>query len=296
MLQKISKFSRKIGFEPAFSIIIPSWNNIDYLKLCLNSIRKNSDLNHQIIIILNEANDGSLEWVQEQSDIDYIHAKENIGICYGLNSTRSLIKAEYILYANDDMYFLPHWDSFLIDEIKKIGHQEFMLSATMIEPFETGNNSVIVAPFGENIEDFKEEQLLATFESFEKEDWKGSTWPPNVIHRDLWDLVGGMSTEFHPGMYSDPDLSKKLWDAGVRYFKGVGKSRVYHFGSKSTGRVKKNKGAHTFLMKWGMTSGSFTKDILQRGTDFNQNSHSAQPSSSKKVLNKLKSIRSILKA
>ena len=44
-------------------------------------------------------------------------------------------------------------------------------------------------------------------------------------------LVGGMSIEFSPGMYSD--LSKKLYESVVRQFKGVGKSLVYHFYSES---------------------------------------------------------------
>ena len=41
-----------------FSIIIPTFNNIEYLKLCLESI-KNSRYNHEIIIHVNEGNDGT---------------------------------------------------------------------------------------------------------------------------------------------------------------------------------------------------------------------------------------------
>ena len=37
-----------------FSILIPTFNNIDYLKLCIESIRKNSKFNHQIIVHINE--------------------------------------------------------------------------------------------------------------------------------------------------------------------------------------------------------------------------------------------------
>jgi len=84
----------------------------------------------------------------------------------------------------------------------------------------------------------------------------------------LWDLVGGMSVEFSPGMYSDPDFSMKLWKSGVRLFKGVANSRVYHFGSKSTGRVKKNKGKETFINKWGVSPSTFTGKYLKRGEDY----------------------------
>ena len=32
-----------------FSIIIPTFNNIRYLKICIESIKKNSEFNHEII-------------------------------------------------------------------------------------------------------------------------------------------------------------------------------------------------------------------------------------------------------
>lgn len=101
-------------------------------------------------------------------------------------------------------------------------------------------------------------------------DWKGSTWPPNIVHRDVWDLVGGYSIEFSPGMYSDPDFSAKLWKAGVRLFKGIDRSRVYHFEARSTHRIVKNDGSTQFLRKWGITSSSFLRDILQRGEPYNE--------------------------
>jgi hypothetical protein len=35
--------------EPLFSILIPSWNNLAFLKLCVASIRKNSTYAHEIL-------------------------------------------------------------------------------------------------------------------------------------------------------------------------------------------------------------------------------------------------------
>ena len=37
-----------------FSIVIPTLNNIDYLKLCIKSIKNNSNFNHEIIIHANQ--------------------------------------------------------------------------------------------------------------------------------------------------------------------------------------------------------------------------------------------------
>jgi hypothetical protein len=168
------------------------------------------------------------------------------------------------------MYLLPRWDTYLADEIEQIGHNYFFLSATTIEPRVTKSNHCNIAPYdyGRDVSDFDEKRLLAEFESLEKEDWNGATWPPNIVHRSMWELVGGYSIEFTPGMYSDPDFSMKLWQAGVRYFKGVAKSRAYHFLSRSTGRIKKNNGSKQFLHKWGITNSTFGKYYIRRGTKF----------------------------
>lgn len=251
-----------------FSILLPSWNNLPYLQLCIKSIRKHSTHNHQLIVIINEGKDGTLDWVKSQEDISYIYSPDNLGICIGLNQAVSLAETDYLLYINDDMYVLPEWDKPLWEEIQKIGHHKFMLSATMIEPTETGNPCVVVKNFGDSIENFQENQLLSNHGTIDKLDWNGSTWPPNVMHKSIWNQVGGMSEEFSPGMYSDPDLSMKFWQAGVRHFQGVGKSNVYHFGSRSTKRLKKNVGREIFLKKWKITSGTFTKYYLRRGEKF----------------------------
>lgn len=250
---------------PKFSILIPTWNNLEFLKLCIRSIRENSTFSHQIIVHINEGSDGTLEWVRQQG-IPYRHTPENVGVCWALNGLRPLVEADYILYMNDDMYALPNWDGALWREIEKLGTNLFFLSGTLIQPRKFYCRSVIApADYGQSVETFREQDLLKEYRDLPHYDWKGATWPPNVVHRDVWDLVGGYSVEFSPGMYSDPDFSAKLYMAGVRDFRGVSDSRVYHFEARSTGRVKKNNGSRQFLYKWGITSSTFMNLILQRG-------------------------------
>lgn len=258
------KCSRTQSAEAKYSIIIPTWNNLAYLQLCIGSLRKNSTYPHQIIVMINEGVDGTKEWVESQNDLDYVYSKINIGICYGLNACRDLVKTSHILYANDDMYFLPEWDSYMDQKLVSMKGKPCMISSTMIEP--RGNNPCcIIADYGDDLKTFRESELLLDCEKLSHPDWSGSTWPPVLVSCDYWDKVGGMSIEFSPGMYSDPDLSMKLWNAGVRNFIGVGKSLVYHFGCKSTKRVKQNKGRYTFLMKWGLSANVFMHSFLKIG-------------------------------
>lgn len=253
--------------KAAFSIIIPTWNNLSYLQFCIDSIRKNSKLSHQIIVHVNEGKDGTLEWLKSQPDIDYTHSIENVGICYALNYCRQLMTTDYLLYLNDDMYVCPGWDSALYEEIKAIGHNHFFLSSTQFEPV-TQNPCCISANYGTTLETFREADFLKEFDSYQKSDWQGATWPPNVVHKDIWDFTGGYSIEFSPGMSSDPDFSMKLWQLGVRLYKGVSKSRAYHFCSKTTGRIKKNNGYYMFINKWGMSTRVFQRNYLRLGALF----------------------------
>lgn len=287
MINGIKKYNKSESKTFDFSVLIPSWNNLEILKNCLMSIEKNSSLSIQPIVIANEGTDGTVEWLQENK-YDFIHAKDNLGVCYALNSCRSLIKSGYIVYLNDDMYVLPGWDTGFQKEIKAYKGKDFMFSGTMIEPTDTGNNCVIVKNYGNGLDNFEEENLLAEYKSLKKKDWSGSSWPPNVVHVDLWDMVGGLSTEFSPGMYSDPDFSKKLYEAGIRNFKGIADVRVYHFGSKSTKRVKKNTGRKQFIQKWGMSSGDFYSQFLNLGEDYKGKLKESELSGMKKVKNWVK--------
>ena len=251
-----------------FSIIIPTWNNLGYLKLCVDSIRKNSSHQNQVILHVNDGTDGTRRWAQD-NDIDHTHTISNVGICLGVNQASLLAKNDYLVYMNDDMYVCPGWDKYLLDEINALRTDSFMLSSTMIEPERTSNRCVVVKDFGNSIETFREAELLDQYENLHMDDWSGSTWPPTVVARKNWFLTGGYSVEFSPGMSSDDDFSMKMWKTGCRIFKGVGKSKVYHFQTKSTARVKKNNGRRQFLFKWGINQSTYNKHFLHRGTPYN---------------------------
>ena len=281
--------SRKKDIEyDGFSILIPSWNNLKYLQLCLKSIATHSSYQHQIIVIINEGIDGTKDWIINDTNYDFIFSSENIGICHGLNHAAALANTDYIMYSNDDMYFLPKWDVPLMQDVSNFNNSPFMLSATMIEPRKTSNTCVVVGSFGEDIDTFEEALLLRSFDSLYRKDWNGSTWPPNIVHRKFWDMVGGMSIEFSPGMYSDPDLAMKLYQAGIRIFKGNGKSLVYHFGSKSTKRLRENTGRKIFLKKWKISAKSFYQYYLKMGSEFSPLPQNYQPNWLIKMFNHIK--------
>lgn len=247
-----------------FSIVIPSWNNLPYLKLCIESIRKNSRHAHEIIVHVNDGSDGTLDWLKAEG-ILHTHTPDNAGICVGVNLAAGLASRDYIVYLNDDMYCCPDWDGVLLDAAQKLDTDLFMISGTLIEPKASRNPCVIVQNHGDSVASFDEAGLLAHFRDQPFGNWSGSSWPPTVVHKRWWQIVGGYSIEFSPGMASDNDLAMKLWHAGCRHFIGIADSRVYHFQCKSTGRIVRNNGRKTFMQKWGMTLSFFNRFYLRRG-------------------------------
>jgi glycosyltransferase involved in cell wall biosynthesis len=248
-----------------FSIIIPTWNNLDHAKLIVRSLRMHSAYPHEIILHINDGSDGTLEWAKQEG-LAYTHSSTNVGICFAMNAATQLASTDYIAYFNDDMYALPNWDVPMWEAIQEAGTDAFYLSSTVIEPT-GGKNPCVIAPqdYGRTFETFREADLLRDYLAWPQTDWQGSTWPPNIVHRRYWWLVGGYSIEFGPGMHSDPDFSAKLWQAGVRYYKGIAASRVYHFQCRSTGRIVKNNGRRTFMRKWDLPASVFFKAWLRRG-------------------------------
>ena len=101
-----------------FGILIPTWNNLPYLKYCIESIFKNATFIHQIIVHVNDENDGTIEYIKAHN-IDYTQLPQNIGICKALNlSAKKAIHSfinKYICYFNDDMYALSRWDYHLVN-------------------------------------------------------------------------------------------------------------------------------------------------------------------------------------
>jgi GT2 family glycosyltransferase len=251
-----------------FTILIPTWNNLPYLKACIESIRKNSTFSHQVVLHINDGSDGTLQWVRDNK-LEFTHSPENIGICKGLNLAAGLARTKYICYFNDDMYALPGWDYFLAKDMTDIDHEDFFISSTMIEPKPGKDPNILQGYDFGDLHDFKEKQLVKVYKDLTMHNWSGASWPPNVVPKSLWDKVGGYSEEFSPGMYSDPDFSMKLWNEGVRYFKGIGESKVYHFMSKSTGKIVKNDGRKTFIEKWKITPAYFYKHMLKMGKPWN---------------------------
>ena len=264
-----------------FSILIPTFNNLDYLKLCIESIKKNSKFEHQIIIHINEGSDGTLEFVKN-SNYEFTYSENNIGMPKALNKSAKLSKYNYILISHDDFYYCPEWDLELKNEIDTIGHNNFYISGLMVnyEEYNPSINQNLLPPVfdaGEIPKNFDEFKLLNNLEKIKTFDYQGTTKCPGLIHKKIWNKVGGWSEEFSPTGGDDTDFALKLWNSDVRIFKGIGKCSAYHFGSITTRKKPKSlftylgsRANKIFVKKWGMSINFFENHYLKSGYDKNK--------------------------
>ena len=264
-----------------FSILIPSFNNINYLKTCINSLRKNSKYNHQIIVHINEGTDGSLQYAKE-NNLEYTYSEINIGMPKALNKSSLLAKFDYILISHDDFYFCPNWDIEFINELSLYNHNNFYLSGTMVNAgislATKDKPSPPLFDAGYTVEAFDENKLLNNLDKIKTFNFQGTTKCPGLVHKDIWFKVGGWSEEFSPTGGDDSDFAMKLWKSNIRIFKGLGNCSVYHFGSITTRKKSKklftylgSRGNKIFLKKWGYNINFFEKFFLRSGLDKNKN-------------------------
>lgn len=247
------------------SIITPSWNNLPYLKFMIESIRKNSVYDHQIIVHVQEGSDGTIQWLEEQG-IEYTHTPQNVGICSGFNMAATKASREWLCLTDDDMYYFPGWDKALFDFYVENEMPELSwISGTIVEHRPSSFPSFIIRDYGNSIETFRESDALRDYESFKhKFNWIHNGSMPVMVKKKFFDEVGGYDTDFDPSPGSEEGFCMRLYQLGCRNFVSVKDCVAYHFASltnrKPNNMVKKDSN-RTFHEKYGMVIREFNQMI-----------------------------------
>lgn len=81
--QALTLHSGDFTGDELFSIVIPTWDNLEFVKLCVESIRKNSTYKHQIVLHINDGSDGTQEWADKEGDSIFWSTR---GACFRLQA------------------------------------------------------------------------------------------------------------------------------------------------------------------------------------------------------------------
>lgn len=85
------------------SVVIPNYKGKKYLKNCIESVKRSTSLDLDIIIVDNGSKDGTMEEVQQSyPEINCICLDKNYGFCKAVNIGISQSKSPYIFLLNND--------------------------------------------------------------------------------------------------------------------------------------------------------------------------------------------------
>lgn len=102
------------------SIIIPNWNGLGHLDVCLSSLRKQSFTDHEVILVDNASSDGSVAYVrQEFPEVRLVVLDENTGFTGACNVGYAHAQGEYIVLLNNDTEAAEGWLAAIVDAFEQ---------------------------------------------------------------------------------------------------------------------------------------------------------------------------------
>ena len=261
------------------SFCLSTYNNLEYLKLAVESVRKNSYFKDAPFIVHAEnCDDGTDEWLDayhQDYNLDYYIEKnpEPVGIGGGMNFCAKKVQTEYIMFLHSDFYVSKDWDKACLDIFKKYPDKKLWVSSHRIEPQMFPNSQTrpgtVIAPkdyLGAYWNDFNKEgfelwaEQFVQMNDFEIPKGEGVS---GLVRKKDWDAIGGNDPIFAPASWDDMDLFLRMLQAGYEFIL-TSKSLVWHFGARGSHRLEENNGQTSqrqreaeaknqqkWLAKWG---------------------------------------------
>lgn len=212
------------------SIAICAFNAVEYTKLLIASIRKNSAYDHEIVIYSDGSSDGTLAWLRKETGIVWRHDRKNLGICTAMNRVAEQASREYLFFPNTDHVLAPGWDEALL---KRLAPRK-VVSTQCIEPGVVPVASIFHARnCGTRFDEFNEELFSQAASDLAQDRETPGVNYPFVISKALWKELGGLDQRFDPGPANDPDLFYRLSLMGIKMVRAED-VLTYHFSGKSS--------------------------------------------------------------
>lgn len=115
------------------TVVIPNYNGIDFVGVCLDSIRKQNMKDFAVILVDNGSTDGSRQLVETQyPEVQVIGLKENTGFCRAVNEGIRASVTPYVILLNNDTQAAPDFVGKLLNAIK-CRKKAFSCGAKMIQ-------------------------------------------------------------------------------------------------------------------------------------------------------------------
>jgi len=232
------------------SIIVPNYNNWQYIEYCITSILKQTYRNYEIIVADDCSNDKSIDIIKKFekkfTNINAVYHDKNNGVSFNRHSAISKAKGEYITTLDsDDIYYNP----------RKLERE-----VALVKLYKEKHNKDICA-FSNTV--LLTESLKFIKERGNKDTIKEGMIFDNIITRTCEiprDFIMSKKSYFDVGGY---DMSLAIfedWDLKIRLAK---KYEFYYSGVSGTGHRKHPHGlsSRSFSAKIEAFNNAFYKNL-----------------------------------
>lgn len=212
------------------SFVVPSYNNLRYLKNAYRSIRQYAGPEHEIIVLDDASVDGTKNWLDTLNDDNLVvwqNTNSRLGHTITYNIGGKLAKNPIFTILHADMFIGPNYVQNALKHLKP----GTVVSATRIEPpLHPEGREKIVQDFGLWPETFTESAFL-NFVTQEQTNRSNQTtkgiFAPWFIYKDDFLRIGGHDDLFAPFPYEDSDIFQRFILAGYELIQSRD-SLVYH--------------------------------------------------------------------
>jgi GT2 family glycosyltransferase/tetratricopeptide (TPR) repeat protein len=249
------------------SIIILTHNQLDYTRLCVESIQRYTPELHELIFVDNASSDGTLEYLECLPDVKVIRNAENRGFPAGANQGIRAATGRQVLLLNNDTVVTPGW---LGRQLRTLHSDERIGLVGPCSNFVSGQQQV-PARYGD----------LAGLDEFARAWGRDHDRVVEVtdrlvgfcllIRREVIDQVGFLDERFGLGCFEDDDYTRRALVAGFRAV--IARNAfIHHFGGRTfvgSGvdfKALMERNQQLFLDKWASRSQAPPGNALPGGS------------------------------
>jgi GT2 family glycosyltransferase len=91
------------------SVVIVNWNRRELLRACLESLKRQSGVSFETLVVDNGSSDGSADMAEHEFGAQVIRNRENRGFCAANNQGIHAARGEFIALLNNDAEAEPGW-------------------------------------------------------------------------------------------------------------------------------------------------------------------------------------------
>jgi len=221
-----------MGKMPLVSVVILNWNGKEDTIELLNSLKKTTYENYEIIIVDQGSIDGSVVAIKRKfKNLKIIQNKTNVGFAGGNNIGMKHSKGNYVFLMNNDMVVHPNWLSELVkvaEADKTIGITGSMIlfygdrdTIDRLGSIEANRIAGVVIPYARGVKDKGQFR-----ESIETHFLNG------LIRRDVIRKVGMYDKKMFAGGFEEIDFCSRARKGGYKTVV-VPTSKLWHKGART---------------------------------------------------------------